>query len=302
MTHSRFLRREQGFTLVEVAASTFVLAVSVAGLVVSVCYGRQLERSTSTMCRATSAATATMEQIRSDSLQQWPSLPTNWDGTTGATAQVDDPIGAKLTTTVTSDASTLDTATGMWNSGATVPNFYFVEVTPSSAATDLSKSLTFQTYVANRGALVTSGQAAGSGSSGGGSTDATSTFTTATTSAGNISTTPVNVTLSGSYDNTVSFGLSNTSATNQVLTAIKVTAPGGVNLTNLRFNSTSLYTNTKGTTSVNVTTMTTLLPAGISPGSFTLQMGTTSTSLSGKKLTVQLTFKDKSIAGTTVTP
>jgi len=295
-------RIDAGFSMVEAAVSGFVLTVAVSGLVVSVCYGRQLERQSSATWRATSAAASAIEQIRSDSLTDWSDLQTNWDGTTAADAEVIDPVGAKLATSVITDATKLDTSTGMWNTGATAPNFYLVEVAPATTATDLAKSLTFQTYVANRGGLINATQAAGTGSSGGGSTDATSTFTNASTSAGNISTTPTNVTLSGTGNNTVAFSLSNTSASNQPVTAVKVTAPAGVNLTNLWFNTTQIYTNSKGTTAPNVTTMTTYLPAGIPPGSFTLKAGTATTNLSGKKLTVQLTFKDKSTSAATVTP
>jgi Tfp pilus assembly protein PilV len=302
MKWTRFRRREAGLSIVEVAVSGLVLSISVAGLVVSVCYARGLERQSAATWRATSAAAAAMEQIRSDSLQNWSTLQTDWNGTTAADANVIDPVGSAMQTSVISDATQLDSSTGMWTTGAIAPNFYLVKIAPATTATDLSRSLVFQSYVANRGALLSTSQAAGTGSENGGATAVDSTFTTAATSAGNISTTPTNVTLSGAVNQTVAFGLSNTSATNKILTAIKVTAPSGVNLTNVSYNTTAIYTNTKGATSVTVGTMATLLPAGIAPGAFSLKVGTALTSLVGKKLTVQLTFKDKSVAAVTVTP
>jgi len=100
MSRFNFKRREAGFSVVEAAVSGFVVAVSVAGLVVSVCYGRQLERSTADTWRATSAATAALEQIRSASKTQWSGVSTEWDGHICSESGFGDPIGDKMVTTV----------------------------------------------------------------------------------------------------------------------------------------------------------------------------------------------------------
>jgi hypothetical protein len=295
-------RGQSGSTLVDVAASGFVLAVSVAGLVVSTVYGRGLERSTGTLWRAAGAATATMEKIRSDATTQWGSLPTAWDGQTCADGGIDDPITSRLAAQVISDATKLDDATGMWSAGATAPNFYFVEITPGSGSDDLSRSLVFQTYVANRTGFA--GSVPGSASTAGGATAMTSSGLTTTGDAAKISATAASVTVSGTGQTICSFNLSNSSSTSLRLTDLKLNAPVGVDVSYVSVNGTAVFNNpAKAGPIVTVLNCTTLLPSGIAPGTVAFQVRTVSANLAGRSLTLQLVFADHSTrTATVVTP
>ena len=64
-------RDEGGFTIMESAASSFVLAIGVLGLVSTVVVQRQLEESTVRLWKSVGTATTAMEDLRANSLSRW---------------------------------------------------------------------------------------------------------------------------------------------------------------------------------------------------------------------------------------
>jgi hypothetical protein len=323
--------REAGFTVVEAAISAFLVAIAISGLVVSVTYGQRLEASTATMWRATGAATATLEKIRSDSATRWSTLAADWDAQSCSSSGLADSITSKLAAKVTADSSLLDRPQGMWTAGATEPNFLYVEITPGTAGGDLSRSLIFQTYVANREGLIgvvgnlpadEAGTGTGSGSmggisgsvnsggnggggsygsngggSGGGNNDTTG------TSAGQVFANASNVGLSGLLSDTLTFDLVNASSNYLPVTSVKVTGANGTKLVTATMGLTTLV-DLGNKSNVHLTTndMATLVPAGMPPGPSTFSVTSDDVNLGGKAVTIELTFSDKSTTTVTVKP
>lgn len=315
-------RREAGFSVVEAAISAFLVAIAISGLVISMTYGQRLEASTATMWRATGAATATLEKIRSDSASRWSSLAADWDAQTCAASGLADPVTSKLTATVTSDEATAGRPKGMWTNGATAPNFLYVEIAPGVTGTALSRSLFFQTYVANREGLldsvaampqddttsgtgkgslggitgaVNSGGNGGGGSNGGGNN-------TAPASADSVIATASNIALSGLLSNTLTFDLVNASPNNLPVTSLKVTGSKGTALTTASLGDTVLVDVKKPSTHLAANDVATQVPAGMKPGPVTFTVTSDDVNLAGKAVTIELTFADKSTTTVTVKP
>ena len=183
----------------------------------------------------------------------------------------------------------------MWNTGATQPNFFFVKVSPGTSGGDLSNSLQFQTYVANRGAI--------SASSAGAFVDeveSTAGGTGGATSASYLTVTPA----SRAYSNrnkTTTFTLTNNSSTPLGVTSVSAVGANGVKITNLTINSIALYNNNKGSTTVTVANASTLLPGGLAAGPVSMSV-TGNGALLLKTITIAITFSDNSVATTTVKP
>jgi Tfp pilus assembly protein PilV len=323
---TRNRRREAGFSVVEAAISAFLVAIAISGLVISVTYGQRLEASTASMWRATGAATATLEKIRSDSASRWSTLATDWNAQSCSASGLADPVTSKLTATVSSDASLLDRPTGMWTTGATEPNFLFVEIAPGATGGDLSRSLLFQTYIANREGLigvagnlpsdestgtvpqgstggitgsVNSGGTGGSGSNsgGGGNGDTTG------TSAGQVFPTASNVSLSGLLGDTLNFDLVNASSNYLPLTSVKVTGANGTKLLTVSMGNTTLVDlGSKSNVHLTSNDVATQVPAGMPPGPATFTITSDEVNLAGRSITLELTFSDKSSTTVTVKP
>jgi Tfp pilus assembly protein PilV len=297
---ARTKRGESGFAVIEAAASSFVLAIGLVGLVVSVGYGRQLERRTQDTWRAASAATATLEQIRAESRSDWSRIPTAWNDSACSTGTVENVAGEKLVAAVDATADSLADATGMWSTGATQPNFYFVRVAPSADAGDLSRSLVFQTYVANRGDGAWSSTTPDSGDY---SASITASAATATTSAGKLSTVGASVGVSGTGGTTATVTLQNTSSVNSGLATFKVTAPSTVKVSYVAVNGNVIFQNaSKAASAISVSNCAALMPNGIVPGPVTIEIRSTATTLADKTVAYAFTFSDKSTKTVTVTP
>ena len=328
--HGKKSKRSQaGFSVVEAAISSFIVAVSISGLVVSTTYGQRLGQSTSTMWRATGAATATLEKIRSDSASRWSTLATDWDQQSGASSGIADSISTKLTASVTSDATLLDRPSGMWTAGATEPNFLYVEVMPGITGGNLSRSLLFQTYVANREGLigipgrtpvdesggdigkgsmggitgeVNSGHGAG-GSNGGGNGGNGNNNETTGTSASCVFPNASNIGVSGLLGNTLTFDLVNASSKYQSLTSVKITGAQGTKLLAASMGTTLLVDlGTKPASHLTTNAMASLVPAGMPPGPSTFSVISDGLNLAGQTVTIELTFADKSTTTVTVKP
>ncbi len=319
-------RREAGFSVVEAAISAFLVAIAISGLVISVTYGQRLEASTATMWRATGAATATLEKIRSDSATRWSTLATDWDQQSCAASGLADSLTSKLTASVSADSSLLDRPTGMWTTGATEPNFLYVEIAPAAAGAELPRSLFFQTYIADRGGLigmtgnnppdtsdngtgkgstggitggVNSGGNGGGGSNGGGGGNNDTTGT----SAGQVFPNASNIALSGQFGETLTFDLVNASSNYLALTNVKVTGANGTKLVMASMGDTTLV-NLGDKPNVHLTSndLATQLPAGMPPGPATFTITSDETNLAGRAVTIELTFADKSTTTVTVQP
>ncbi len=90
-------RSESGMTLIDVASASFVVAISLVGLVSTVVYQRNLEDQTVRLWEAAGTATATLEDLRADSRRGWSSLTASWEG-----------YGVQTKTRYTKTASTID--------------------------------------------------------------------------------------------------------------------------------------------------------------------------------------------------
>lgn len=324
--HGKKSKRSQaGFSVVEAAISSFLVAISISGLVVSTTYGQSLGKSTSTIWRATGAATATLEKIRSDSASRWSTLQSDWDQQSGASSGLADSISSRLTATVTSDATLLDRPAGMWTAGATEPNFFFVEVTPGITGGSLSRSLLFQTYVANREGLVgipgtrpsdesggevgggsmggITGEVNSGGNGGGGSNGGGGNNDTTGSSASQVFAFASNVALSGLLSNTLSFDLVNASSKYHSLTSVKITGAQGTKLLAASMGTTVLVDlGTKASTHLTTNDMASLVPAGMPPGPSTFSVTSDGINFAGQTVTIELTFADKSTTTVTVKP
>jgi len=84
-------------TLIDVASASFVVAISLVGLVSTVVYQRNLEDQTVRLWEAAGTATATLEDLRADSRRGWSSLTASWEG-----------YGVQTKTRYTQTASTID--------------------------------------------------------------------------------------------------------------------------------------------------------------------------------------------------
>jgi uncharacterized membrane protein YgcG len=317
--------REAGFSVVEAAISAFLVAIAISGLVISVTYGQRLEASTATMWRATGAATATLEKIRSDSATRWSTLATDWNAQSCSASGLADAVTSKLTASVSSDASLLDRPAGMWTTGATEPNFLYVEIAPAAAGADLPRSLFFQTYIANRGDLigmtgnnppdtsdsgpgqgsmggitggVNSGGNGGGGSNGGGGNNYTS-----GTSAASVFPNASNIAMSGLLGETLTFDLVNASSNYLPLTSVKITGANGTKLLTASLGNTTLVDlGNKPNVHLTSNDVATQLPAGMPPGPATFAVTSDAISLAGRSITIELTFADKSTTTVTVKP
>jgi hypothetical protein len=285
--------------VVEAAVAGFVVAVSVAGLVVSICYGRQLERSTRSTWRATCAATATMEQIRADSMNDWSTLPTTWNAASCQDAGLLDPIAGNLVASVNSNAAALDSSNGMWTTGSPVPNYYFVQISPAAAASDVAKSLVFQTYVANRGMSSATLLEDLTGTS----YFATSGTTSTTTQSAKLSTADATISISGANGTDSVVTLKNTSSLNLLVSSLKITVPATVKMSYVSLNGIVLFNNAaKPTSTVSCATCLALLPTGLLPGDIRIEVRAAVGSLSSATVSYGFTFADKSTKTVTVTP
>jgi hypothetical protein len=312
---------------VEAAISAFLVAIAISGLVLSVTYGQRLEASTATMWRATGAATATLEKIRSDSATRWSTLATDWDQQNCSASGLADSLTSKLTATVSSDSSLLDRSTGMWTTGATEPNFLYVEIAPAAAGAELPRSLFFQTYIANRGDLIgmtgasppdTSDNGAGKGSlggisggvnsggnGGGGSNGGGGGNNTDTTgmSANSVIASASNIGLSGLLGETLTFDLVNASSNYLSLTNVKVTGAKGTKLVTAAMGDTTLVDlGNKPNTHLTSNDVASQVPAGMPPGPATFTITSDATNLAGQAITIELTFADRSTTTVTVKP
>jgi Tfp pilus assembly protein PilV len=322
----RSKRSQAGFSVVEATISAFLVAVSISGLVISTTYGQRLDASTSTMWRATGAATATLEKIRSDSATRWSSLATDWDAQNCAASGLADAVTSKLSASVSSDASLLDRPAGMWTTGATEPNFLYVAIAPAAAGADLSRSLVFQTYVANRGDLIgmtgnsppdTSDEGPGQGSvggitggvnsggNGGGGSDGSGNNqdNTTNTSAGHVLTTASNIAVSGLLGETLTFDLVNASSNYLPVTNVKITGEQGTKLLTASMADTLLVDlGTKPSVHLTSNEVASQVPAGMPPGPVTFTVTSLQTNLTGEAVTIEVTFADKSTSTVTVRP
>ena len=325
MLGTRYRRREAGFSVVEAAISSLLVAIAISGLVVSVSYGQRLEASTAAMWRATGAATATLEKIRSDSAARWSTLAADWNAKNCSASGIADPVTSKLTATVTSDASQVGPQSGMWTTGATEPNFLFVEIAPNSGGDNLSRSLMFQTYIANRQGLVgvtgetsqdeagtgigggspggITGNANGGGNGGTGNNSGGGNGTTTGSSANQVIPNASNVALSGLLRDTLKFDLVNASSQDLPLTSVKVTGASGTKLVAVSMADTLLVNlGKKPNTHLTSNDVATQAPAGLPPGPVTFTVTSDATSLAGKPVTIELTFADRSSTTVTVKP
>jgi len=78
--HLRRRRSQSGITLIDVASASFVVAISLVGLVSTVVYQRNLEDQTVRLWEAAGTATATLEDLRADSRRGWSSLTAAGEG------------------------------------------------------------------------------------------------------------------------------------------------------------------------------------------------------------------------------
>jgi len=296
---------EGGFALVEVAISSLVLVVAISGLVVTTVYSRNLSESSKHLWHATNAASATLEEIRHQSTTNWSDV-TNWNGVHCDYGVGDpiDPYASKLAAEVGDDDTVLDRSTGMWTSGATAPNFYFVQVHASSSQDEFANALDFQTYVADRAGLKnlseqntstgTGGGTGGGGTGGGGQS----------TSASRISTTPTNVVSGGGKnDYTLSCDVTNGAPKNLIVTSMQVTSGKTATIGAVSLNGVPLYYNmSKPSDSISIDGVGTKLSSGIPPGTVKLAFDSPKFSFGGETVTVSLTFADGSTSTIAVKP
>jgi type II secretory pathway pseudopilin PulG len=291
-------RAEAGFTLVEVTIASLLLVVSLSGLVVTTVYSRNLSESSRHLWHATNAASATLEEIRHQSVTNW-SKVTQWDGVRCDYGIGDpvDPYAEKLAAVVTDDASVLDRPDGMWTAGATVPNFYFVEIHTGDSEDEFARTLDFQTYVADRAGLKNLSDQNTSSEPGGGEPDASK-------DASHLSTTPTNVVVNdGKGDHNLSFDLVNGSDKNLIVTTATVTSTTSTTIGHFEINDVVLYNNKgKASTTITANGVDQIMTTGLAPGAATFSIDSTKNSFSGEPVTLTLTFSDGSTASVTVTP
>jgi hypothetical protein len=215
----------------------------------------------------------------------------------------------------------------MWTTGATEPNFLYVEIAPAAAGADLPRSLFFQTYIANRGGLigmtgnnppdtsdngpgkgstggitggVNSGGNGGGGSSGGGGGNNND---TTSTSANSVIAAASNIGLSGLLGDTLTFDLVNASSNYLPLTNVKVTGANGTKLVTASLENTVLVDlGKKSNVHLTSNDVATQVPAGMPPGPATFTITSDATSLAGQAITIELTFADRSTTTVTVKP
>jgi Tfp pilus assembly protein PilV len=295
---------EGGFSLVEVAISSLVLVVAISGLVVTTIYSRNLSESSKHLWHATNAASATLEQIRHQSVTKWSDV-TSWNGLhcDYGVGDAIDPYASKLATDVSDDATMLDRSTGMWTAGATVPNFYFVQIHAANDTDEFANTLDFQTYVADRKGLKdlypqnqTADPVGGGGGAGGPTGDVG-------TSASYISTTPSNVVVTNSGAvHSLTYTLANGSSQNKVVTGALVTGTNNAKIGSFTLDGVSLFDNSKkAATAVTITGVDQLLPS-IAPGAVTMNFTSPTGSFTGQTVSVKLTFADGSTTTSSVKP
>jgi Tfp pilus assembly protein PilV len=294
-----------GFSLVEVAISSLVLVVALTGLVVTTVYSRNLSESSRHLWHATNAASATLEDIRHQSTTRWSDV-TNWDGMHCDYGIGDpvDPYAKKLAADVSSDASELDRSTGMWTTGATEPNFYFVKVHTSQSSDEFANALDFQTYVADRAGLKNMSEdnvstEAGGGtpvesSGGGGGSDGSGGSHDPSPAATYITTTPTNVTLGGAKgDYKLSYQLTNGGTSNKVVTSVTITSTSHTPVGAFTLNGVSLYNNmAKAAAIITVSGVDSLLSSGLAPGPISYAFDSPKDKFDGQLVSVKLTFAD----------
>jgi hypothetical protein len=199
---------------------------------------------------------------------------------------------------VTDDASVLDRPDGMWTAGATVPNFYFVEIHTGDSEDEFARTLDFQTYVADRAGLKNlSDQNTSTGPGGDGGSDVP-------TDASHMSTTATNVTaFDGKSKHTLSFDLVNGSDKNLIVTTATVTSTSSTTIGRFEIDDVVLYNNKgKASTTITANGVDQLLTAGLPPGSATFLIDSTKNSFVGEPVTLTLLFSDGSTSSVTVTP
>ncbi len=284
-------RRESGFTLIEVAASTVVLVVGLAGLAVSLVYARNLDATSKRLWHATTAASSTLEQIRFRSRTAWRDV-TAWNGERcdyGIGAPID-PYATKLESRVVDDETLLERPQGMWTSGFSVPNFYFVQVHTLGADDDFANSLDIQTYVADRSGLDTGGSSGGTGSV---LTAKQNTY---------VATAPSNLVVSGTTKNVVAFDLANTAPANLQIVTVDVKTGATGQFSYVGLNGVALYDNaTKTNAHITVSNVQNLVP-GEPPGPIQFKFSAPTGTLAGKPLDLILTYSDKTQTKVTFTP
>lgn len=197
MRASKLRSRQAGFTYIEVTAAFVVLAIGVLGFAGTVIYTRNLDHNTTTMWRATAAASAALEDVREDSAGNWAALASDWDGTTVVTSGAGSSGDADLTATVNEDPATLDSGDGMWETDAATPNFKHVKVKAKQAKFSCASTLNFQTYVADRTGFRSLIADRYQGPPAGG------------TDAQGVSATPLGVCVTGATNNRLTFNLCN---------------------------------------------------------------------------------------------
>ena len=245
---ARQLKREQGSSIIEVMAATFVLVISLTGMMATVVIQRTTEATSNRLWKATDGASSAMEDIRADSLENWTGI-NDWDQHKVDTEGLRDRVHSRLETSVSSDASKLDNSEGMWAVGATAPSFYLVQVGAELENNEFSNALNIQTYVADRGGLVgrTLGgaPAAGGGSEstggdqstppesgtpaggGGGAGGGGSGGEPAVAQADRLQADPVGVAVSGSKSDALSFTVTNASTESLGLVSVSVNLGDG---------------------------------------------------------------------------
>jgi Tfp pilus assembly protein PilV len=296
------LRREAGFTYVEVMASLAVLCVGVMGFAGTVVYTGNLNRTTTKLWHENVAATGALEDVRDDAADQWQSINSTWDGhevvADGASSQTE-----TLTTTVNDDPSKLNSSDGMWSDGAVAPNFYHVSVTGSGSGAN--GTVNYQTYVADRSGFASLQAAAYVGSSAGNNSGSSGTGTTGGITTGTMAQrfdlTPRNVVVSGSTMNKVAFQLMNGSATTSTLKSISI------RINNDRYSKavvggTTVYDNPFwpiGARAIHLGDGGKSVAPGLVDFAVT---GINGINLAGHTMTVKMKFKDGSYATATVRP
>jgi len=299
MNRRRDRAAEGGFSLVEVCVSSLVLVVAIAGLVVTTVYSRNLSESSRHLWHATNAASATLEEIRHQSVTKWSDV-TNWNGVHCDYGIGDpiDPYAAKLAAEVSSDDTVLDRSTGMWTAGATAPNFYFVEVHAASTSDEFANSLDFQTYVADRAGLKNLSDQSTTTDAGGGATGSVN------AAASYITTTPTNVALaSAKGDFKLSYNLTNSATLPKIVTSASVTGTSAATIGSFKLNGYSLYNNmAKASQTVSLTGIDKILPTGLAPGQVSIALDSPKGTFSGQTVVVKLTFSDASTATISVKP
>jgi Tfp pilus assembly protein PilV len=260
----------RGLSLIEAAITTCVVSVALCGLVASLNTARQLEVRSRQLSRASSTLSGRIEQMRMDASDGWSRLPTDYDGTNVQVAGSATSVKATMRTTVSSATTGLTDPSGMWEVGATVPNYYFIDVTADVTGSGMAP-LRFQTYITDRDRI-----SAPVGASGGSSSSPPPPPPPPPTpdpteepspQAEQISTTPVSVTTGGKNGISLKAELRNEGSTPVTVTRVVVTTLLGAELKHVNVAGTTLL-NTKNSLGLSFDTGDLTTPITVDAGTF----------------------------------